>query len=183
MIFISLGSNLSSLSGDNRFDNINSSIAYFCLHGFKEIKRSSYYETPSYPDLNNPKFINVMTSLKWNGPSLSKTNPDEAILDQLIFQIFEIEHISDRKRIKKNEPRVIDIDIIDYNGKVLNFKTKDSKLFKIPHERLVSRNFVLLPLKEICPDWFHPKTGKQIDELITKLPDIDKKSILKVNYN
>ena len=101
MIFLSLGSNLSSLSGDNRFDNINGSIDYFSSHGFKEIKRSSYYETPSYPDLNNPKFINVVTSLKWNGPSLSKTNPDEAILDQLILQIFEIEHIFGRKRKKK----------------------------------------------------------------------------------
>ena len=183
MIFLSLGSNLSSLSGDNRFDNINGSIDYFSSHGFKEIKRSSYYETPSYPDLNNPKFINVVTSLKWNGPHKSKTNPEDTILDQLIFQIFEIERIYGRKRNKKNEPRVIDIDIIDYNGEVLDFKTKDLKLFKIPHERLVLRNFVLLPLKEICPDWLHPKTGKQIDELITKLPDIDKKSILKVNYN
>ena len=35
----------------------------------------------------------------------------------------------------------------------------------------------------ICPDWSHPKTGKRIDELIAKLPDIDKKSILKVHYN
>ena len=71
-----------------------------------------------------------MTSLKWNGPSLSKTNPDEAILDQLILQIFEIEHIFGRKRKKKNEPRVIDIYIIDKNGDVCDFTTKQSKLFK-----------------------------------------------------
>ncbi len=43
MIFLSLGSNLSSLSGDNRFDNINGSIGYFCLHGFKEIKICTGY--------------------------------------------------------------------------------------------------------------------------------------------
>ena len=64
MIFLSLGSNLSSLSGDNRFDNINGSIGYFCLHGFKEIKRSSYYETPSYPNNKDPKFINIILSVK-----------------------------------------------------------------------------------------------------------------------
>ena len=66
MIFLSLGSNLSSFSGDNRFDNINSSIDYFSSHGFKEIKRSSYYESPSYPDPNYPKFINVVNYLKYH---------------------------------------------------------------------------------------------------------------------
>tara|TARA_B100000029_G_scaffold496466_1_gene562819 strand:+ start:479 stop:1030 length:552 start_codon:yes stop_codon:yes gene_type:complete len=183
MIVLSLGSNLPSPDGANRFDNINFSVSYFCLHGFKEIKRSSYYETPSYPDQNKPKFINIVTSLKWDGPPLSKANSDEAVLNLLIFQISEIELIYKRIKNKKNEPRVIDIDIIDYNGKVLDFKSKNSELFKIPHESMSLRNFVLFPLKEIFPNWIHPLTGKSIDELIEALSVDDKKSILKVNYS
>ena len=104
-------------------------------------------------------------------------------MNQLIFQISEIERISKRIKNKKNDPRVIDIDIVDYNGKVLDFKSKYSELFKIPHERMALRNFVLFPLKEIYPNWIHPLNGKTIDELIEALSVDDKKSILKVVYS
>jgi 7,8-dihydro-6-hydroxymethylpterin-pyrophosphokinase len=40
------------------------------------------------------------------------------------------------------------------------------------------RNFVLYPLKEIAPNWIHPKTKENINILIQKLSDHDKKSIL-----
>ena len=83
------------------------------------------------------------------------------------------------KRIKENEPRTCDIDIIDYNGKVLDFTYK-SLIFKVPHEKLIYRNFVLFPLREIAPKWVHPKTKDSIDELIKKLPNQEKKSILKI---
>ena len=59
-------------------------------------------------------------------------------------------------------------------------KLLNSQMIKIPHERLSLRNFVLFPLKEICPNWIHPLTRKNIDHLIDELSEIDKKSILKV---
>ena len=180
MIFLSFGSNLPSLDGiRNRFENIDDAISILSAHGFTTTKRSSYYETPSYPDNNNPKFINAIASLKEETPSESH----EGTLEGLIYMISLIEGKYGRKRDKKNEPRSIDIDIIDLNGRVLDYKTSDSKTIKIPHERLALRNFVLFPLREICPEWFHPKTGKSIDELIDELSDIDKKSILKVQYS
>ena len=104
-------------------------------------------------------------------------------LDYLVYTIFFIEKKIGRQRDKKNDPRTIDIDIIDYNNQVSEFKTKDSRLIKIPHKKLTLRNFVLFPLREICPNWKHPETGKYIDELIDKLPDVDKKSILKIQNN
>ena len=39
----------------------------------------------------------------------------------------------------------------------------------IPHKNLSTRNFVLYPLKEIYPDWIHPKSKKNIDQLIKNL--------------
>ena len=179
MIFLGLGSNLSSSDGTrNRFKNIDTAIKIIFSHEFTMIKKSSYYETPSYPNQNNPKFINVVISLKNKIPNTSEADT----LNGLVYIITLIENKYGRKRIKKNEPRTIDIDIIDYNCKASDFKTVDSKTIKIPHERLTLRNFVLYPLKEICPDWNHPVTGKNIDELIDELSDIDKKSILKVQY-
>ena len=94
--------------------------------------------------------------------------------------LFNIEKKLERKRIVKNEPRTCDIDILDYKGKIINFNYKDST-FKIPHEKLVYRNFVLYPLREIEPNWKHPRTKETIDVLINKLSEVDKKSISKVS--
>ena len=170
MIILSLGSNLPSTFGD-RFDNLKFAMSMLNDYGIKIEKKSSFYETPSHPDKKQPKFINIIIVVNTQLP----------VVDLMSVIIF-IEEKLERKRNKKNDPRTCDIDIIDYNHQVLDFKYKNLNL-TVPHKKLIFRNFVLLPLKEICPDWFHPKTGKQIDELIAKLPDIDKKSILKVNYN
>ena len=80
-----------------------------------------------------------------------------------------------RKRNKKNEPRICDIDIIDYDNKIIkkNFKNNLS----IPHPRMHKRNFVLLPLYEINKDWIHPKYKKNIVNLLSKLSNIDLRSI------
>ena len=56
MVFIGLGSNLSSSFGD-RFKNIDLAISFIKDNEIKLVKQSSYYETPSYPIKNNPKFI------------------------------------------------------------------------------------------------------------------------------
>ena len=179
MIFLSLGSNLPSPDGNsNRFENIDSTIKIISSNNYTLIKKSSYYETPSYPDKNNPKFINVIISLKSKESSISQKDD----VKKLIHIIVQIENTYRRKRNKKNEPRAIDVDIIDYNGKILEFRLNSGELIKIPHERLNLRNFVLFPLREICSNWIHPATGKNIDELIDALSDDDKKSILKVEY-
>ena len=61
----------------------------------------------------------------------------------------------------------------------MNFSYK-GLIFKVPHEKLIYRNFVLFPLQEIVSNWIHPKTKDSIDVLINKLPNEDKKSILKI---
>ena len=177
MIFLSLGSNLPSSDGNfNRFENIDSAIKILSTNNYTLIKKSSYYETPSYPDKKNPKFINVIISLK---KKINESSEKDEI-KRLMHTILQVENRHGRKRNKKNEPRSIDVDIIDYNGRVLEFILTGGEPIKIPHERLGLRNFVLFPLKEISPNWIHPLTGKNIDHLIDELSEIDKKSILKV---
>jgi len=167
MLLLGLGSNLSSSFGD-RFENLNLAISYLETYQIKIINRSSFYETPSYPDIKNPKFINLVVDV-------STYLLPEDLASVLIF----VEEKLERKRIKKNEPRTCDIDIIDYNGKVMEFTYKNL-IFKVPHEKLIYRNFVLFPLQEIAPKWIHPETKDSIDVLINKLSNEDKKSILKI---
>jgi len=167
MIILGLGSNLSSSFGD-RFDNINLAISYLEEYGINIIKKSSYYESPSYPDENNPKFINIIVDVK----------TELAPVDLASVLLF-IEEKLERKRNKKNDPRTCDIDIIDYNSQKLKFSYKKLN-FNVPHEKLSFRSFVLLPLHEIYPEWKHPKTNEHITLLLSKLSEKDKKSILKI---
>ena len=82
----------------------------------------------------------------------------------LLIRLKKIEKAIGRIKTKKNAPRVCDIDIIDFNKKIL-----DSKNLVIPHPKSHLRNFVLYPLKEIEPGWIHPIFNKKIDFFISQL--------------
>ncbi len=170
MVLLGIGSNLKSNFGD-RIKNIDIAISYLEHYEIKLIKKSSYYETPSYPDPSKPKFINVVIEV-------STYLPPEDLASVLIY----VEEKLERKRNEKNEPRTCDIDIIDYEGKNMNFKYKNLD-FTVPHEKLDFRNFVLIPLQEILPNWIHPKSKEKISTLLKKLSLEDRKSILKVKKN
>ena len=170
MIFLALGSNLHSSRGD-RFGNINLAISHLERHEIKVIKKSSFYETPSYPNKKNPKFINAVILVE----------TILAPIDLMSVLVF-IEEKLGRKRSKKNDPRTCDIDIIDYNSKILNLRYNNLDL-TVPHKKLSTRNFILFPLQEISPRWKHPKTKEFISDLLKKLSEDDKNSILKIDKN
>ena len=66
MIFLSIGSSLSSPFGD-RFENINKCISLLLSNKVKPLQVSDFYESISYPDKKNPKFINIILIVKFNG--------------------------------------------------------------------------------------------------------------------
>ena len=67
---------------------------------------------------------------------------------------------------KKNEPRVIDIDILAYETMSVELGE-----LKIPHPQLFARKFVLVPWAEIAPDFVVQDYGKSVSELLTLCPD------------
>jgi 7,8-dihydro-6-hydroxymethylpterin-pyrophosphokinase len=46
-----------------------------------------------------------------------------------------------------------------------------SPVLKIPHPLLHLRNFVLVPLAEIAPEFFHPLRQETIRALLAQCPD------------
>ena len=164
MIILGLGSNLSSSFGD-RFKNINLAIENLEEQGIKILKKSSFYETPSYPNPKKPKFINIVILVETNLTSLE-------LMSVLIF----IEKRLERKRNKKNDPRTCDIDIIDFNGQIVDFKYKNLNL-SLPHSKLIYRNFVLIPLLEVSKNWIHPNYNKKVSELLLNINNIELSSI------
>ena len=69
-----------------------------------------------------------------------------------------------------------DIDILDFNGKITK-SNKDFINLEIPHPRMHNRNFVLMPLFEICKNWSHPKLKKNIVKLLSSLKKNNLRSI------
>ncbi len=61
--------------------------------------------------------------------------------------------------------RLIDLDIIDYDGRYY-----ECAELIVPHPECLNRRFVLEPLKEIQPGWIHPTEGIRIDDALEKLP-------------
>ena len=156
MIYLNIGSNL-PLEEGGRETNILKAINHLKKLNLNLIKISSFYETPSYPNNSDPKFINLCIKLESNLKA-----------SELLNEIKKIEKKLGRTRIKKNEPRTCDIDIIDFKGEII--KNDD---LEAPHPRLHLRNFVIYPLKEIEPNWLHPVFNKKIDSFFQEL---DKKS-------
>tara|TARA_B100001059_G_scaffold207495_1_gene219021 strand:- start:30 stop:545 length:516 start_codon:yes stop_codon:yes gene_type:complete len=164
MIHINIGSNLESKFG-NRFDNISIAINLLAYSKLKIIKISNFFETPSYPNKKNPFFLNVGV--------LADYEFDETTLIKTINQI---EKKIGRIKSKKNDPRVCDIDIIDFNGLII----ENDKL-QIPHQKCHLRNFVLYPLLQIDPEWIHPIIKKNVKFLIDKLDQKSRIEITRLN--
>jgi 7,8-dihydro-6-hydroxymethylpterin-pyrophosphokinase len=82
-----------------------------------------------------------------------------------LFEIIKkIEKKLGRIQTKKNDPRVIDIDIIDFKSEVT-----ETKELILPHPRCHLRNFVLFPILQIDPNWSHPILKKNARFLINNL--------------
>ena len=63
MIFLNIGSNLDSVEGDRLF-NIKKTLELIRLENIQIIKISSVYETPSYPNKNYPRYLNIGLEIK-----------------------------------------------------------------------------------------------------------------------
>ncbi len=166
MIHLNIGSNLNSEFGD-RFNNISIAVNLLLESKFKIKKLSNFYETPSYPNKSFPNFLNigVLGSFKESATDLIKI-------------IWLIEKKIGRIKSSKNDPRVCDIDIIDFCGDHIN-----SKSLTIPHKRCHKRNFVLYPINQIDPEWQHPIIKKNVNYLINKLDPRSRIEITRLNKN
>ena len=150
-VYLGIGSNLGN-------KKINIEKAKYLIENFhmKIIKSSSYYETPSWPDHNHPVYYNIVLKVK---TILSPA--------KMFIKIKMIEKSLGRIKSKKNNPRTCDIDILDFNGEILNLRIINN-IIDIPHPRLCERNFVLMPLFEINKKWKHPKNKKENQSFNTK---------------
>ena len=154
--YIGIGSNLG-----NKKKNIVLSKYLLDQKEIKVLKVSNMFESLSWPNPKKPKFINIVIKIK---TTLTPYNLMKACL--------EIEKTLGRKRLKRNQPRTCDIDVLDYDRKIINEPN-----LKLPHPRMHTRNFVLLPLFEIDKTWIHPLKKINITKMLTFITESDLISI------
>lgn len=118
-------------------------------------KASQVYRTKAWGLADQPDFLNQALEVK---TSLSPLN--------LLDQVLAIEDQMGRKRVKKWGQRLIDIDILFYGDQVFKLDR-----LTIPHPYLHHRNFVLIPLLEIAPEFIHPAFKLSIAELGARSED------------
>ena len=159
--YLAIGSNLG-----NKINNIEVTKFELEKYSIKILKSSSIYISESWPDPDMPNYMNIIIKIE------TSLVPLELLK---ICNLIELK--LGRVRSRKNAPRTCDIDIIDFNKKILN--EKNSKLI-LPHPRMTERNFVLLPLFEVDKSWKHPKSLINIVKLINSLPVKDLRSIKKI---
>lgn len=118
-------------------------------------RSSAVYETAAWGNRQQPDFLNqvLVVETKLKAPALMQT-------------ILLIEEKMGRTRHKKNDPRVIDIDILFYNRESI-----DIPELTVPHPQIQNRRFVLIPLNELSPNLKHPVLQQTIHQLLTICPD------------
>jgi 2-amino-4-hydroxy-6-hydroxymethyldihydropteridine diphosphokinase len=155
VILIALGANLPSSAGAPAA-TLRKALSHLEERGVKILSVSSFYETPAWPDPAQPPFINAVASIN------TALQPVE-----LLTLLHGVETDFGRLRSATNAPRSLDIDLLDYDGRIV------TEGVILPHPRMRQRSFVLVPLAEVAPDWRHPVSGEIAANLLATLPDRD----------
>lgn len=146
--YVALGSNM----GDAK-KNINEAVAALDLvPGIKVQSMSELYETKpwGYEEQNN--FCNAVARLNV-----------EVSPEALLGICLGIEAGMGRVRKIKNGPRIIDIDLIMYEG-----QERNTKELVLPHPGMNERDFVLVPLYDVCEDKLKAEIKEKIEKLKVK---------------
>ncbi|MFQ5646634.1 MAG: 2-amino-4-hydroxy-6-hydroxymethyldihydropteridine diphosphokinase [bacterium] len=158
-VFLSVGSNLG-----NRKANCELALQRLNQKRHRVVKRSSFYRTRPLGLTDQPNFLNIVVEL------LTESSPWTLLSD-----LQRIEKEIGRRRSVRWGPRLIDLDIIFFDRKVIK-----EKRLTVPHPLIQERGFVLIPLLEIAPDIAHPVLNRPCSTLLAELNE-PSDSVIKID--
>ena len=151
MLYLLLGANL-----NDRVQTLRRAADLIAERIGHVVRQSGLYKTAPWGVTDQPAFLNQVLAVE-------TTLEPEAVL----IQTQGIEQELGRVRYEKWGARIIDVDILYYDGLVIHSET-----LTVPHPYLHQRRFTLVPLAEIAPDFVHPVLLKTTVELLTECADI-----------
>jgi 2-amino-4-hydroxy-6-hydroxymethyldihydropteridine diphosphokinase len=142
-------------SGSNLGDRLKALITAAELLAPKAqvLKASRVYKTQPWGYEDQPAFLNQVLQVE------TELDPPE-----LLKHLKRIEKKMGRQATFRYGPRAIDLDILFYDDLIYS-----TDVLQIPHPLASERAFVLVPMREIAPDYIHPVLGKTIRELALKV--------------
>lgn len=155
MILLGLGANLPSATHGAPQATLAAALEALAAEGVVVERLSPWYRSAPVPADDQPWYVNGVAAVT------TRLGPTE-----LLDVLHRIERRFGRVRRKRNEPRVLDLDLLDYDGLV----QPAGQRAILPHPRLHERAFVLLPLRDLAPAWRHPVLGDTVEELVAALP-------------
>ena len=147
--YLGLGSNV----GDRRAQ-IQAAVVTLGAHGVRVLASSSTYDTdPVGEVLDQPDFLNACLRIETElGP--------EPLLDACKA----VEEELGRRPGRRHGPRPIDVDLL-----LLSDVEHASERLTLPHEQVLARRFVLIPLLELDFDLVTP-AGERLSDALARLP-------------
>ena len=155
-VFIGVGGNLPHpLHGPPR-QTLQAALQALERHGVRLLRVSPWYRTAPVPASDQPWFVNAVAEVS---TALDAT--------RLLAALHAVERDFGRVRSVANAPRIVDLDLLDFQGEI---SPGGEGAPVLPHPRLHQRAFVLRPLADLAPGWRHPVNGRSIDTLLADLP-------------
>lgn len=157
VILIGIGSNLPHPPAASPRETVTAAVA--ALPGIRVyvVAQSSWYASMPVPASHQPWFVNGVAMV---GSALDP--------ETLLRRLLALETKFGRTRSAPNAARTLDLDLLDYDSRLI-----DTPTLILPHPRLHLRRFVLEPLREIVPSWRHPRFDLSAAELLDRLPSPD----------
>jgi len=159
-ILVGIGANFPGPWG-NPTTTISRALASLNRDGVVLVAVSQFYETAAVGRAGQPNYVNAVARIE------TAMTPES-----LLRRLKQIERAAGRRGGSPWGPRTLDMDILDFRGRVHNwegtvprFAPAGRRPLVLPHPWIEKRPFVLRPLLDVAPDWRHPVTRESAQEL------------------
>lgn len=157
-VLLALGSNIDGKWGAP-IEALAHCLQSLAKQGFGNFRVSPLYMTKAQGAVRQPPYLNAVVEA-----TCAKT-PRQAI-----ESFKQNERRSGRRLLGRNGPRPLDIDLLDYDGRVINWQAGHPRpKLVLPHPLITERTFVLIPLVDLAPKWRHPVLGISSRQLLIRL--------------
>lgn len=149
--------------------NVGASVENLARARTLMVERGLIEEVGCSPLYHSPALLPEGAPKEWDMPFVNQVvgAKTQVSAEELLVGLQEIEQEIGRTRRGHWGPREIDLDILSYDAMVC-----DGAELQLPHPHMHVRDFVLLPLHDIAPEWEHPVSGKGVAELVAELENM-----------
>lgn len=172
-ILLAFGGNL-PLEGEDPLTFIPRALSQLSVLGVEVVERSPFYKTPCFPAGAGPDYVNGALKCRSNFAP-----------EKVLSVLHQVEAEFGRARTSRWAGRTLDLDLLAIGEKIFPDaqnaqhwidlplevqKQQAPEQLILPHPRIQDRAFVLVPLRDVAPDWRHPILGKTVTEMCDALP-------------